>query len=44
MTFSSKETAEFDDVFDCEDLMILLDGVIGTSTAFDVNSSGGAVR
>jgi hypothetical protein len=31
---------ETDDVFDCEDLMMLLDGVIGMSTALDVNSSG----
>jgi hypothetical protein len=34
----SKETVE--DVFDCEDLMMLLDGVVGMSTALDVNSSG----
>jgi hypothetical protein len=36
----SNETAEFGDVFDCEDLMMLLDGVAGMSTALDVNSSG----
>jgi hypothetical protein len=36
----SSETAEFGDVFDCEDLMMLLDGVVGMSTALDVNSSG----
>jgi hypothetical protein len=36
----SNETAEFDDVFDCEDLMMLLDDVVGMSTALDVNSGG----
>jgi hypothetical protein len=36
----SSETAEFGDVFDCEDLMMLLDGAVGMSTALDVNSSG----
>jgi hypothetical protein len=36
----SNETTEFGDVFDCEDLMMLLDGVVGRSTALDVISSG----
>jgi hypothetical protein len=37
---ASNETAEFGDVFDCEDLMMLLDGVVGMTTALGVNSSG----
>jgi hypothetical protein len=36
----SNETAEFGDVFDCEDLMMVLDGAVGMSTALDVNTSG----
>jgi hypothetical protein len=38
----SNETAEFGDVFDCEDLMMLFDGVVGMRgrTALDVNKSG----
>jgi hypothetical protein len=36
----SNETAEFGNVFDCEDIMMLLGGVVGMSTAMDVNSSG----
>jgi hypothetical protein len=35
----SNETAEFDDVFDCEELVMLLDGVVEMNTALDVNSS-----
>jgi hypothetical protein len=33
-------TAILGSVFDCEDLMIVLHGVLGMSTALDVNSSG----
>jgi hypothetical protein len=33
-------TVELRNVFNCEDLMMLLDGVVGMSTALDVNSSG----
>jgi hypothetical protein len=36
----SNEAAEFDDVFDCDNLMMFLDGVVEMSTAMDVDSSG----
>jgi hypothetical protein len=32
-------TAELGGVFDCEDLIVLLDSVVGMSTAMDANSS-----
>jgi hypothetical protein len=35
----SNVTAELGDVFDGEDLMILLDGAVGMSTALDDNDS-----
>jgi hypothetical protein len=36
----SRVAAESGVVFDCENLMMLLDGVVGMTTALDVNSSG----
>jgi hypothetical protein len=35
----SNVTVELGDVFDYEDLLMLLDGAVGMSTALDVNSS-----
>jgi hypothetical protein len=35
----SNVSAELGDVLDCEDLMMLLDGSVGKSTALDVNGS-----
>jgi hypothetical protein len=42
MRLVSNITAELSDVFDCEDLMMLLEGVVGMSTALNIYSS--AVR
>jgi hypothetical protein len=36
----SNVTVELSYVFDCEDLKMLLDGVVGMSIVLDVNSSG----
>jgi hypothetical protein len=36
----SNVAAELNNVFDCEDLMMLLAGVVGMSIALDVNSGG----
>jgi hypothetical protein len=36
----SNVTVELSNVFDCEDLMMLLDGVAGMDTVLDVNRSG----
>jgi hypothetical protein len=40
LRLSSNVTAELGDVFYCEDLMMLLDGAVGMSTALDVTSTG----
>jgi hypothetical protein len=35
----STVTAELGDVFDCEDLLMLLDSAVGMSTTLDVNAA-----